>query len=208
MHNVFYLRQVYQFLVVLQSFMFKRDKIPLWIMGAITLIGFPLVAWPLLWFQDIPWISLIHFDISALGSIFIMLAIGLLFGLFIIFLTEIPYFDNALSHIKNRLANFKLNTFFVFFLSIAAGIGEEVFFRGALQPLIGIYFTSLIFVAIHGYFSFKNMAINLFGGLLFIFICLLGFMASKYSIWHAIAAHFSYDLVLLFYYKNLQQNEY
>ena len=185
----------------------KKEHYSLWLMGLITLIGFPLLAWPLLLFQHIEWATVLGFDIELIGSLLVMLAAGLFFGLLMIILTEIPYFDKALSHIKDRLSNFKLNSFFVVFLSIAAGFGEEVFFRGALQPLIGIYLTSAIFVAIHGYFSLKKMAVNLFGLLLFCFICCIGYVAEKYSLWHAMAAHFSYDLVLLFYYKRMQQNK-
>ncbi len=34
-------------------------------------------------------------------------------------------------------------------VSVFSGIGEEVFFRGALQPLIGLVATSLLFGAVH-----------------------------------------------------------
>ncbi len=187
--------------------MFKKEFNPLWLMGLLTLIGFPLLAWPVLWFQNLEWESIFHFDKTLTGSLLIMMSVGLFFGLVMILLTDIPYFDKSLTRIKNRLANFKLNTFFVIFLSLAAGFGEEIFFRGAIQPLIGIYMTSIVFVAIHGYFSLKNMVINFFGVLLFIFISFIGYIAEAYSIWHAIAAHFSYDLVLLFYYKNLEQGK-
>lgn len=33
--------------------------------------------------------------------------------------------------------------------ALAAGFGEELFFRGSLQPLLGIFATSVIFVAAH-----------------------------------------------------------
>jgi membrane protease YdiL (CAAX protease family) len=34
-------------------------------------------------------------------------------------------------------------------LAIASGLGEEIFFRGAMQPVLGIVLTSLIFGAFH-----------------------------------------------------------
>lgn len=34
-------------------------------------------------------------------------------------------------------------------VSVASGVGEEVFFRGALQPVLGIVATSLLFGALH-----------------------------------------------------------
>jgi len=131
----------------------------------------------------------------------ISLSIGIVFGLFVIWLTELNYFEKSMSKYKNMLDGYNLNTFYVFFLSICAGVGEEIFFRGTIQPLIGIWATAIFFVAIHGYFSFKNFRINIFAILLTLFIALLGWGAKTYSLWLAIAAHFSYDLVLLFYYK-------
>ena len=34
-------------------------------------------------------------------------------------------------------------------IAAAAGLGEELFFRGALQPLLGIWVTSVLFVLVH-----------------------------------------------------------
>lgn len=34
-------------------------------------------------------------------------------------------------------------------ISMAAGIGEEVLFRGGLQPLLGLWLTALLFTALH-----------------------------------------------------------
>jgi hypothetical protein len=34
-------------------------------------------------------------------------------------------------------------------LALASGIGEEAFFRGALQPVAGLWITSLLFAAAH-----------------------------------------------------------
>ncbi len=34
-------------------------------------------------------------------------------------------------------------------LALASGIGEEALFRGALQPVVGLWWTSLLFAAAH-----------------------------------------------------------
>ncbi len=135
------------------------------------------------------------------GLIPLFLSIGIIFGLFVIWLTELDYFEKSMEKYKNLLEDYKLTFFYVFFLSICAGVGEEIFFRGIIQPVFGIWITAFFFVAIHGYFSIKNRRINVFALLLTCFIALIGWSAKEYSIWLAISAHFSYDLVLLFYYK-------
>lgn len=132
------------------------------------------------------------------------MGIGILFGLFVIWFSELEYFNSALEDIKSRLDQFVLSNPLIIFLSIAAGFGEEIFFRAALQPLVGIFIAAVFFVLIHGYLSFKNMKLNLFGSLLILFIVFLGWAAREFSIWLAIAGHFSYDLVLLYYYKNFK----
>ena len=109
--------------------------------------------------------------------------------------------EESLSKYRSLLENFKITRFQVIFLSVCAGVGEEIFFRGAVQPVIGIIGTAVIFVAIHGYFSFKDLKVNIFAALLTLFIIFLGWGARELSIWHAIAGHFSYDLVLLAYYR-------
>lgn len=190
----------------------KLNISPLYLIGLTTLIGFPLLAWAVVeivrvWFNQYypnQLIDMFHISHQYYYLIPVFTSVGIMFGLFVIWLTELEYFEKSLSKYKNLLSHYKLNTFLVVFLSVCAAVGEEIFFRGALQPIIGIWATSIFFVAIHGYFSIKDKRINIFAVLLTFFIALIGWAAQTYSIWLAIAAHFSYDLVLLFYYKHEQ----
>lgn len=76
-------------------------------------------------------------------------------------------------------------------LALIAAIPEEIFFRGALQPEIGVVLTSLIFGALHGltpaYFVYATVA-----------AMGLGLMAEwRGTLWLPIAAHFAVDYVSL-----------
>lgn len=173
----------------------------LWFLGIVTLTGFPLLAWPIIYLSDKDYTDIFLIKTRDLYTVPTFLSAGILFGLLVIWMTELPYFENALSKYKSLLSNFKINRFYAVFLSFCAGFGEEVFFRGAVQPLLGIWITAVLFVGIHGYFSFKNGKVNVFAGALVFFIALLGWACQEYSIWHAVAGHFSYDLVLLMYYR-------
>lgn len=170
-------------------------------MGLATLLIFPLLAWPILYFTDRAFLDLFILSKADFFSITTFLSAGIFFGLIIIWLSEHPFFEKALADYKNLLTGFKINAWWAFYLSICAGVGEEIFFRGAVQPLpyCGIWITAIFFVAIHTYFSFKNWRKNVFALLLTAFIALLGWGARDFSLWHAIAGHFSYDLVLLMY---------
>ncbi len=178
-------------------------------MGLGTLVLFPLLAWGVMalvqiWFNDFyptNWIDIFRFPPSTYYLTPIFISFGILFGLLVIWLTELQYFEKSMSRYRNALDQYSLSHFYVIFLAICAGVGEEIFFRGALQPLAGIIITSIFFVAIHGYFSLKNKRVNVFAILLTLFIIVIGWASQQFSIWLAIVAHFSYDLVLLYYYK-------
>jgi uncharacterized protein len=172
-----------------------------WFMGLTTLLLFPLLAWVILLIAGKSFMGLFHISLEQTYSIPTFISIGIFFGILVIYVTELPYFDRPLSRYRNILQGFRINRFDAFFLSFCAGFGEEVFFRGAIQPFAGIWITAVFFVAIHGYYSYKNKQITLFGLGLTLFIALIGWAAQHYTIWHAIAAHFSYDLVLLMYYR-------
>lgn len=173
----------------------------LWVLGAATLIVFPLLALPIWYFTDTSIKDVFVVDLKILYSIPNFLSAGIFFGLIVIWLTELKFFEESLAKYRNLLSNFKLTRLQVIFLSICAGVGEEIFFRGAVQPVLGILITAIIFVAIHGYYSYKDWKVNIFAFLLTGFIIFLGWGAEKFSIYHAISGHFSYDLVLLAYYR-------
>ena len=159
------------------------------------------MAWIILFFANKSFFELFQISLPQLYSIPTFISAGILFGLLVIWVTELPYFDRSLSKYRNLLVNLKLTRFDAYFLSFCAGFGEEVFFRGAIQPFVGVWITSIFFVAIHGYFSRKIFAMNIFAVGLTLFICLLGWAAKEFTLWHAIAGHFSYDLVLLMYHR-------
>ena len=162
---------------------------------------FPLLAWVLMYFTDQDFWSMFRISTEQLFSIPTFLSAGIIFGLLVIWLTELSYFEDALSRYRDILKDVKISRFSAFFLSVCAGVGEEIFFRGALQPLFGVWVTAIFFVVIHGYVSFKNWKVNVFSISLIAFIGLLGWAAQEITIWHAIAGHFSYDLVLLMYHS-------
>lgn len=82
-------------------------------------------------------------------------------------------------------------------LSFFAGAGEELLFRGAIQPLLGNTVTSIIFIGIHGYFKFKSPAHIFFGVMMFVLSFTLGFLFEEVGLICAMAAHALYDFIML-----------
>lgn len=88
---------------------------------------------------------------------------------------------------------FKLNFLDCIVISLCAGVCEELLFRGALQPLLGIFITSVIFLVIHGYFDPRDWKKTILGTTALIFSILAGFLFMFYGLIPAIIFHFSYD---------------
>jgi membrane protease YdiL (CAAX protease family) len=77
------------------------------------------------------------------------------------------------------------------FLALATGISEEVLFRGAIQPALGLGFTSVLFALIHIQYGFTP--VTLFIVLLAI---VLGLVRRYYSTTITIFIHVGYNFVL------------
>lgn len=77
-------------------------------------------------------------------------------------------------------------------ISLSAGIGEEIFFRGAVQPVFGIIPTSLLFMAVHTQYTLTPAAL-----VLFLVTLGFGWLRYRYSTVAAIIAHFFYNFIPL-----------
>lgn len=179
--------QIYHFLT-------KRN---LYTLGFITLLIFPLPAY-LYWHWQtgisvsgfIRWEE-IFMPETALGIIF-----GVIYAFFALLFMGAPVFEKLPNRVENLVKRMNLNSFDALFLSLCAGIGEELLFRTGIQPLLGVWITSILFVAIHGYLNPWNWRISLYGLLVLPFIVLISFGFYTFGQWFSIGAHFSYDLVL------------
>lgn len=77
-------------------------------------------------------------------------------------------------------------------ISIAVAFGEEIFFRGALQPVFGIGLTSVFFTLLHTQYTLTPASIAIF-----VLSLSLGWLRKRYSTTAAIAAHLLYNFAQL-----------
>lgn len=77
-------------------------------------------------------------------------------------------------------------------LALSSGIGEEVFFRGALQPRFGIVLTSLLFTFLHAQYGFTWVLLGVFG-----MSVVFGLLRQRYGTVAAIVAHAAYNLIVV-----------
>lgn len=134
------------------------------------------------------------FSQLAVGNI-----LGIMSALIIYFLIQQSPIRQTLSdfYIFDAISKLRFNQFDRIQVSAFAGVGEELLFRGAIQPLLGNVITSFIFVGIHGYFKFKSVGHILFGLSMLGLSLMLGLLYEYIGLVAAMTAHAIYDMVML-----------
>jgi uncharacterized protein len=176
----------------------KPDKATLMKLSLATLIGMPLIAIIIDFFSE-----KVHLPSTLMGvepfwkQIVVGVSLGISSAAVAHLVLSMPFMRTVNGKYVNMFSQFKLGWNEVLFVSFCAGVGEEVLFRGAIQPMIGIVLTSIVFVAIHGYLNPKEWRISIYGLVLTGVICALGYATQHIGILSAIIAHFMIDVWLL-----------
>lgn len=166
-------------------------------MGWITLLVFPIPAFLTLYFLEdwtlLQFLSLQFFEVIPIGY---GIEIGIVYAFLATFIMRAPIFEHVPLKMDQLIGSMNLNYFDAIFLSICAGVGEELLFRVGVQFYIGPFLTSLFFVAIHGYLNPFNWKMSLYGFVVLPFSFILGYGYEEFGLWFSISAHFAYDAVL------------
>jgi len=172
----------------------------LYLLSAFTLTGFPLLAWLVLVFSnDVSFIDIFKHGTTLSEQLLRGLIYGLIAAANAVWLVRLEFLKPVTGVFKDLLGHIKLNWVDVLFFSFCAGVGEEIFFRGALQYHWGVWFTAFIFILIHGYLSITDWRITLYGILMVIIVAGMGYLMNNYGIWAAAMAHFVFDVVMFGY---------
>jgi uncharacterized protein len=169
-----------------------------------TIIGMPMVALLVDHFSQT-----VDLRISLIGDgiFWRQLLYGSIAGFIIAVIAQLIITSPLLSKVNTSYANligrFNLTWSEIIFVSMCAGVGEELLFRGAIQPFLGIPVTSVFFVAIHGYLTPKNWRLSIYGVYMTAAIAVLGYFTERFGLLSAIAGHTVIDIYLL---HHLQKN--
>ncbi len=181
----------------------ERRKLNL--VGLLTIVGLPLVGFIIHYYLGTgSFISIFITKSNYLIELVAGSAVGLATGFLALKLTQIPQLKPGLEKYERFTASLKVNHFTIIFVSICAGVGEEIFFRGTIQPLLGIWITSFLFVAVHGYFNPKNWSISIYATLITLVFAFIGWMTEVLGLTSAIIAHTCIDLVLLYRFATIE----
>jgi len=177
-------------------------------MGLITLIGMGGIgALIIQFFHDKDWRSV--FDHGEIW--YIQISVGITYGSIAAYLALLLLKQKFMADIKGFYADLfsemDLSLGAILFISYCAGFGEELLFRGAIQYYLGIFITSIIFVAIHGYLNPKDLKLSIYGVYMTIIIIGIGFMYEKLGMISAMSAHFIIDVILLYSMKQEKEKK-
>lgn len=176
--------------------MIKKSTILLLALG--TLIVFGGVGSIL-----IPYVRDMELNAFFVGveRIWVQVLVGTVFGTITAMagwqIVELPIMAKIKTFFGGMIQPLKLSNVQIVFISICAGVGEELFFRGAIQPLLGIWMTSFLFVLLHGYLNPFNLPLTYYGLYMILVIGVLGLVTEHLGILTAMIAHTIIDVILL-----------
>jgi len=169
------------------------------LLGFATLFGFGISGILIIeYLQDVGFLQVWRNGDSRIRQLGIGVLSGFLASGIALFIISRSFFKKEKAFYYNLISGLGINRLGIIFLSLCAGIGEEIFFRAALQPFLGIGLTSFLFVLLHGYITPKNLRLSVYGLVLTGIIIGFGYLFEKVGLLSAITAHAVFDLVLLF----------
>jgi membrane protease YdiL (CAAX protease family) len=138
-------------------------------------LGLVRPTWPQLW-VGVRWMIFFVFLQGAIGAIWSMLS---------------PQDAQQLSSLNETLLGDFDTVWEWFLLAAAAGVGEELLFRGALQPVYGIFLTSVVFALSHVQYGLSPATLTVF-----LLSVVLGIIRQRSNTTVAIFVHAGYNFTL------------
>jgi membrane protease YdiL (CAAX protease family) len=177
-------------------------------MGLVTLLLFPIPAFVTLHFMEGTTFHNFLFSTPFEWDVFLIgILVGCVYAIAANKLMQLPVFDNTPLKIDELVNSLNLTIIDALFLSLCAGIGEELLFRVGFQHYFGVILTSVFFVVIHGYLNPFNWRHSLYGIIVLPLSFLLGLGYELLGLWFAIAVHTSYDFTLFIAFSRNKQND-
>lgn len=132
-------------------------------------------------------LTLQQFGVAAAGVVGLL---GLQVGVTLLWQQVDPAGFAALDAASNVLFGEFTGFWAALTIGLTAALGEELVFRGALQPRFGLLITALLFTIIHSQYGFSPAT-----GLVLLIALLLGWLRQRYNLNVPILVHFGYNFL-------------
>ena len=200
-HSTALLRQCL-FLRKIISLNFSQRK--LFLLGFFTLFGFGGIGLSILYFTE----SITPFTFFTSGKLlWQQLLSGTVFGISAavaaLGIVQTKWMTKEMTFFGELIEKMAPTYAHAVFYSFCAGVGEEILFRGGIQPYLGIWITSFLFILLHGYINPYNIDLTVYGIFMILISAGLGYLFEIYGILSSITAHFLFDLVMFISLKKM-----
>jgi len=121
----------------------------------------------------------------------------------------VPMFSRLRGKLLDLVRPLELGPFDPIWLSLFAGVGEEMLFRGSLQPILGLWWTSLLFACLHvtpKQYRAVDRATLVYVGAVFAGGVLLGTVFREIGLIAAMAAHATWDTVVIVWLRHYSRS--
>ena len=185
----------------------SRSKF-IWICLIFTAV-LSIISWLLIFFIKNENVFL---ELLAGENLIKQILIGTIYGGLVAFLILLIYKIKTFQHVKmffsELIREIPFKTYDIFIISFCAGFSEELLFRATIQPWLGIWLTSVLFIALHGYLSPFNWRLSIIGLIMVLVSAGLGYLYQDLGLLSAMTAHAVFDMVMLYYFiKVLNVND-
>lgn len=167
-------------------------------LSAIVAVVLTLVSWVCLaWWRRVSLADVFAPDDVA-ARVALGIAIGVAFGVAALAVVwSVPAFAGFRRLAREGFEGIEPRFTDMLIISMAAGWGEELFFRGVLLPEIGVWLAALAFVVAHGIVPYRSRGRWAMAAVLFAAGVGLGYVYEWRGLEASMAAHASYDLAVL-----------
>ena len=139
----------------------KKDILVLTLPVAALIIVAGLIYWLLIYRREHRLIGLLPSEIDALDFLWCALAVACSLGMVLLFLKLAPREMIVEENVRTLAKTYSVR--FLFFYFIPNAFYEELIFRGALQPVIGLIPAALLFTAVHiSYYKKPLLLVDVF----------------------------------------------
>ncbi len=176
----------------------------LFFLATLTLFGFSAVGLIIvLVFQGRSIEDLFTGQFSYTLQVLYGCAFGLGNALISISIIQRPVFSEVRTFFSRLFTALDVSFLDIFYLSLAAGVGEELLFRGGVQYYLGIWITAFVFILLHGYLDPRRGSWMLLGVYMIVMSAGLGYLYEYCGLISAMVAHGFYDLIVISHYRRL-----
>lgn len=165
-------------------------------------VVFGAIALAILWARGLAFLAPFLAPTSPVEQILAGLIAGIGTGIVIgIVVVRAAWLESLRAMIRQGFESARPTLFDLFMTSLSAGVSEEFLFRGAVQPWLGIWVTSLLFAVAHGSGVRFSRGHLLFGLFIFSASVFLGGIYLYFGLIASMITHAVLDFVLLIQYR-------